>query len=510
MTAVTDIAPVTMPDGSSPHVVNIPADIVSVGAGVAACEFAEAALGIVLDPWQRWTVLRCLAERTKNGEVSWAAFECAVITPRQNGKNFILEVIQLACLALFGDETLVHSAHKFDTSVEHFNRLKSLFEESDDLSGLLLPSDRSFVTSNGKEHIRLNTGQRILFKARYRGSSRGFTGDKVFLDEAFDLAPAAMGSTIPTLSTRPGAQVYYMSSAAHETSQVLHAVRRRALKDDPKDRLFYAEWGNPDSVLDLDPVVDEAEFMEAVRRANPAVAAGRISEEYIEQEIRTFSGDPELVLEHHRERLGVVQLPPAERAGVVPMDAWRLLAAADGELPEIVSGLCVGFDVAEDRRFASFGVAGRTGDGRLQIELAAGRLVTDAADDSDDPGWVVPFAVNLWRTYKVPLRVEKGSPAGGYISRLIEAGVEVVVLSSSDHAQSVGLFLDAVALGQLQHLDDPALSGQVQSAELRPLGDTNVWSRRRSRNVSGLVAATLALGGVPSLEVKRSIGMAFS
>ena len=510
MTVAVEVAPATLPDGSSPHVVNLPADIITVGSGVAACEFAEAALGIVLDPWQRWAVLRCLAERKKNGVVGWASFENAIITPRQNGKNFILEVIQLACLALFGDETLVHSAHKFDTSVEHFNRLKSLFEESDDLSGLLLPSDRSFVTSNGKEMIRLNTGQRILFKARYRGSSRGFTGDKVFLDEAFDLAPAAMGSTIPTLSTRPGAQVYYMSSAAHETSQVLHAVRRRALKNDPKDRLFYAEWGNPDSVLDLDPIADEELFMDAVRRANPAVAAGRISEEYIEQEIRTFSGDPELVLEHHRERLGVVQLPPSEQSGAIQMGAWHLLEASDDVPPEITSGLCIGFDVAEDRRFASFGVAGRTADGKLQIELAAGRLVTDAAADSDDPGWVVPFAVALFRAHKVPLRVERGSPAGGYISRFMEAGVELIVLGATDNAQATGLFRDAVALGQLQHLGDAALSGQAQAVELRDAGGAQVWSRRRSKNVSGLIACTLALGGVPALAPKRSIGMAFS
>jgi len=144
---------------------------------------------------------------------SWAAFEVGVVTPRQNGKNFILEVIQLAAIYLFGDRTLTHSAHKFDTSVEHFNRLRELFENTPELSPLLLPRDRSFITANGKEHIRLNTGQRILFKARYRGSSRGFTGDKVFLDEAYDLPPAAMGATIPTLSTRPGAQVYYTSSA---------------------------------------------------------------------------------------------------------------------------------------------------------------------------------------------------------------------------------------------------------------------------------------------------------
>jgi hypothetical protein len=488
-----------------PYVSHFPPDGVSYAAGEEAAEFAERSLGIVLDPWQYWVLLNCLSE-SRPGK--WASFENAIITPRQNGKNFILEVFELASLYLFGDKTIVHSAHKFDTSVEHFNRIKELMQESPELSKLLLPKDRSFVTSNGKEHIRLKSGQRLLFKARYRGGTRGFTGDKVVMDEAFDLDPSAMGSVIPTLSTRPGAQVYYTSSAPHANSQVLHAVRARALKGDSRDRLFYAEYGNPSEVLDLDPVADEEAFMDAIRRANPAVAAGRISEEYITQEIRTFSGTQELVTEHHRERLGVVSLPQADKAGLVQMDRWWALEAVGVE--PIVEGLCLGFDVAEDRGWASFGVAGRVLSGLLQVEVAASQSVTDV-DDAGAPGWVVPYAVKLWEAHRVPIRVEKGSPAGAYISRLEAAGVEVEVLGVQDHAHALGQFLDAVALGELQHLGDEVLAGQVQVVEDRKVGDVMVWSRRRAKNVSGLVAVTLALGGVPEWEPvkKKKIGMVF-
>ena len=494
-----------------PHLLHLPPGVESYAAGEEAADFAESSLGIVLDPWQRWVLLNCLAETIVDGQFRYASFENAIITPRQNGKNFILEVLELASLFLFGDKTIVHSAHKFDTSVEHFNRIKELTQNSDELSKLLLPNDRSFVTSNGKEHIRLKTGQRLLFKARYRGSSRGFTGDKVVMDEAFDLDPSAMGSVIPTLSTRPGAQVFYTSSAAHESSQVLHAVRARAVKDDVKDRLAYFEYGNGPEVLDLDPVVDEAEFVEAIKRANPAIEAGRISMEYIMQEVRTFSGSEELVREHQRERLGVVSMPPEERESVVPMGTWHPLAADTAAgVPQIESGLCIALDVTEDRKWVSFGVAGRTGDGRAQVEIAAAQLATDV-DESGAPGWVVPLAVKLFEEHKVPLRVEKNSPAGAYISRLEAAGVEVEPLSTADHARAVGLFLDSVASGELQHLADGRLTGQVQLAEVRNTGDSVVWSRRRVKNVSGLVACTLALSGVPEWRpvTKKKIGMVF-
>jgi len=63
----------------------------------------------------------------------------------------------------------------------------------------------------------------------------------------------------------------------------------------------------------------------------------------------------------------------------------------------------------------------------------------------------------------------------------------------------------------LQHLGDEALTGQVQIGAVRNTGDSQVWSRRQSKNISGLVAVTLAVGGVPEWrpKVKKSIGMAF-
>lgn len=488
-----------------PFVLHRPPGVASFAAGEEACEFAEASLGITLDPWQAW-VLKCWLAETEDHLP--ASFENCLITPRQNGKNLLLEVLELASLFLAGDQTIVHSAHKFDTSVEHFNRVKGLMQDSPELSRLLLPNDRSFVTSNGKEHIRLKTGQRLLFKARYRGGTRGFTGDKVVMDEAFDLSPDAMGSVIPTLSTRPNAQVYYTSSAAHSASDVLHAVRARAVADDPADRLTYIEYGNGPEVLDLDAVADEEAFVAAILASNPAVTAGRISMDYILQEIRTFSGSPELVVEYQRERLGVVSMPPSEVEGVIPVDMWRSLEAL--EPGDIVEGLSMSLDVAEDRGFASFGVAGRVADGTIQVEVAQAAPVADAGD-AESMGWVVPFAMKLWEAHGVPLRIEKGSPAGAYISRLEAAGVEVEALSTGDHAACFGQFVDAVRGGVLQHLGDEKLTGQVQIGAVRNTGDSQVWSRRQSKNISGLVAVTLAVGGVPEWRpvVKKKIGMAF-
>lgn len=448
---------------------------VASSAAVEAIEFAEEVCGIYLDPWQRWVVELALSERADG---SWSAFEVGIVCPRQNGKNFILEVVQIACIYLFGDQTLTHSAHKFDTSVEHFNRLKWIFENTAELADLLLPGDDSFVTSNGKEHIRFRTGQRILFKARYRGGGRGFTGDKVFLDEAYDLPAKAIGSLIPTLSTRPMAQVWYTSSAPHETSTVLHAVRQRAKADDGDDRLFYAEWGNePDF---------EGDDLDAILRANPAVLAGHITEDYIRQEIRTFSGTPELVEEHRRERLGIASEPPsATESSIVAGDEWRALADTGSS----ISGRpCLALDVSPDRHWSSFGAAGRRSDGLLHVEVVDRRAGT---------AWVQARGVELFERWQEPIRIESGSPAAAFIAPLEKAGVKVEELSVPDHARALGQFLDAVAAGEVRHLGDPLLEASLLGAERRTSGDADRWARRSSRaDITPLVAVTLAVGGV--------------
>ena len=469
-----------------PHLLHLPPDIIGT-SGVEAIEFAETC-GIVLDDWQAWTVMYALAER-KSGRVTdpieYAAFENAIITPRQNGKNFVLETIQLASLYLFGDTTLTHSAHKFDTSVEHFNRLRFLFEETPELSSLLLGQGRSFVTSNGKEHIRLNTGQRILFKARYRGSTRGFVADKVFFDEAYDIDPKAMGSTIPVLSTRPGAQVYYTSSAPHPTSQVLHAVRNRAKKTGNDDKLFYAEWGNDATALDLR--ADDPAFMAAIRHANPAIAAGRISESYIVQEIHTFSGDPDLVDEHRRERLGVPSEPEGADAGPIPVEVWESLADknSDTDSPRLA------LDVSPDRAMASFGLAGRRPDGLGHVEVRDRRPGTE---------WIVERALELSKGHGCPIRVAVGSPAESLVEELQLAGVTVEVVTAKDYAGACGRFLDAThgEEPRMRHLADPRLARALGIANTKPTQDGAwTWYRRGSQgDITALTTITLAWGAI--------------
>src|SRR5690606_42159086 len=63
--------------------------------------------------WQRYVLEHSLGER-EDGR--WCAFEVAVVVPRQNGKNVIIEARELAGLFLWGEKVIIHSAHQVKTA----------------------------------------------------------------------------------------------------------------------------------------------------------------------------------------------------------------------------------------------------------------------------------------------------------------------------------------------------------------------------------------------------------
>jgi hypothetical protein len=63
----------------------------------------------------------------------WSAFEAAVNVARQNGKNEIALVRELAGLFLFGERLIIHSAHEFKTSTEHQRRVEETIHDNPDL-----------------------------------------------------------------------------------------------------------------------------------------------------------------------------------------------------------------------------------------------------------------------------------------------------------------------------------------------------------------------------------------
>jgi phage terminase large subunit-like protein len=460
----------------------LPGGVASAALGDAAVELAASA-GLVLDEWQQHVLRKSLGVR-KDGK--WAASAVCLIVPRQNGKGAILEALTLAHLFLLGSALVIWTAHEMKTAKAGFQRLVDLVTTTPDLRRQVRGGNKrdpdGIRRGNDDRGIELESGGKVQFLARSTGSGRGFTGDLVIFDEAYELKSEAIAALAPTLLTVPNPQIWYTSSAPMETSEQLHIVRKRGIAG-ADSRLAFFEWScEPGSDL---------QSPKTWARANPAYPY-RIDDDAIEMMWTEMSADHDPA-KFGREVCGIPDEAEEDHT-VIPMDVWNA-DAPDGlrdKNSKIASHRKFALDVAPDRAWASYGVAGRRADGRPHVENVDRRPFT---------GWVVERGVELFEKWRIPIRIEATSPAGSFIDRLRERGVEVEEVSAQDHAKATGQIIDDALNGQLRHLGQTSLEAALQGAVLRASGDVQLWGRRASKvDITPLVAVTIALGGVPEVE----------
>lgn len=452
--------------------------------------------GLELDPWQEDVLRGALA---LDPAERWAAMRVALLVPRQNGKGGILEALELFHLfAVSTSAKITHTAHRFDTCLEHFQRLLDLIVTTPELLARVDDSSRTrkdglpsgIKDSNGKESIKLKDGSIILFKAREnQGSGRGFSGDLVVFDEAYRLGD--LSGLIPTMSARVNPQVWYTSSAPlpqAESNNLRRLVRTgRALAEGaelgPLEKpLTYFEWSAP-ADADLDDVA-------SLRMANPSMEVGRIT--------------PEFTYGVERADLTPEQFA-RERFGIFPDDddaLWALFDEAawtEGFVDDVMDGPpTYAVEVTPDRDRYSISVAGMTGD-RLAVECGE--------NEPFDQDRVIARLVDLHSKGWKALVIEPGSPAGTLVRPLSDLhGIDVHEVSTADYAKACQTFYDHHR-GDLAHsADDLSLNAAVAAATKRkhPSG----WLfNRDGRDVTPLSSAALARWGHLEIEAppQRSI-----
>jgi hypothetical protein len=425
-------------------------------AGVEAAELAASA-GLLLDDWQQHVLQVALGERSDG---KWAAFEVGLIVGRQNGKGAVLEARELAGLFLFGEKLILHSAHEFKTAQEAFRRVLSLVQNTPDLEKLV----SRVRTSHGEEGIELRSGARLRFVARSTGSGRGFSGDVVILDEAYNLPGQAMGALLPTMAARPNPQVWYTSSAGTDDSEVLARVKERG-GDGSSPRLAYFEWSAP-SDADLDDP-------QAWASANPGLGI-RILPEFVEAE---RSALPEV--EFARERLGIWADGRAELA----IDARLWSSLVDAECTDR-SPVAFALKINPERTKGSITAAIKRGDGRIQLE---------SIDYRPGTAWMLDRAAALNADWApIGFAVNPSAPEGSLIPGLQALGIEPVLISGREEAQACGAFFDALGNDGIRHGNQAPLNIAVEHAVKRNMGDAWVWHRRTPTDIGPLDGATLA------------------
>ncbi len=424
-------------------------------AGQEAVGLASLA-GLQLDTWQQFVLQHAMGEWSGK----WAAFEVCMIVPRQNGKGSVLEALELAALFLADDAAppplILHSAHEFKTSAEHFRRMRDLVERNDSLAAQV----RIIRTAAGAESIELHSGARLRFVTRTGGSGRGFSADLIVIDEAYNLAAESMAAVLPTLSARPNPQVWYTSSAGMQASEQLARLRERGLKGSDPSLAFF-EWSAEDGA-DLD---DRA----AWAQANPALGL-RIPEEFVARERAALPDE-----QFGRERLGLWAARDLDSAAF-PVDVWRQLADPTVERGGGRRVFAVATD--PDREWSAVAVAWKRPDGLRQVEVADYRSGTD---------WVAGRVAELRRRWG-------GTVVADTPSRAL--GLDAQELSQGAQYRAHNALADAVQARTVRHDADKALDVSVRACRWRPTGDTRKLDRKGTADISPLIAVALAYDGL--------------
>ena len=453
--------------------------------GEEAIAFARR-VGMTLDPEQELVLAGALGVR-EDGR--WQTREVGINMPRQNGKGEILIARELFGLFELGERLIIHTAHEFKTSAEHFNRLESVIRDCPELHALVKrnPSGRvvGYRYSHGEESIELQSGARIEFKTRTKSGMRGFAGvDFLALDEAMIISEAAHSAAMPIIrasKAERGPQIWLSGSAVdqetHDHGVVWTRVRERGIAgDDPA--LAYFEWSldfeHPDDVSD-EVALDQALW----RRVNFAIERGRVPVEHMEWERRAMSFRGFVV-----ELLGVGDYPETDVSAdvLVSVDDW--LALEDpGSV--VLDPVCIAFDVSPERQTAIV-AAGRNERGLMHVEVLAAGAGT---------GWLTARLVELYAKHEVAEIVCDGyGPSAAMARKADDAGITVRRLDTNEYGKACGAFVDAVGEETLRHLGQEEMFAAIRGAKARPLVDRWAWSRTKSTvNIAPLVAATLAL-----------------
>jgi len=479
----------------------------------AAQEFTELAAlcGLILDPWQRWVLEHMLAE---GADGLWLCYEILLIVARQNGKGSCLEARELGGLFLLHEPLIFHTAHRFDTSVRAFRRLRDLIEDVPDLDrrvraypqshgseGIeLLPIPTLIMGSDGKM-VRRSVAPELKYKTRSQTSGRGF--DKVTLlvyDEAMFLDADDVGASLPSQGVSANPQVIYTASAGLEVSTQLALMRRRLLAawDDDEETyhperadpdMFGAEWSIRPHHERCEPGCrkhDDPYTIRSYARANPGLGmprpgGGPLSVRKIERYRSGMSA-----VQFAREILSVGTYPaPADGWAVIGRKLWTSTMTADLDRPAFPA---FAVDMPNDRSMTSIAVAGSRADQRLQVEVT---------DHKPTGAWVIPRCVQLARQHKpCAFVIDKRSAAGSLIEPLEQRGLVITQPQAADIAHACGDFYDMARDDLLRHPQHDGLDGAVAGAVWRKLGDARAYDRANlAVDISPLVAVTLAAWG---------------
>lgn len=408
------------------------------------------------------------------------AYEVVIIAPRQQIKTGVLKQVSLGNLLVLRAAT-TWTAHLVDTTDKSFSDLELLTWARGAEPSIRRRFARPLY-GKGEKTLRLADNHEVSldFSARSTKSGRGDTKDKNIVDEALFARDEDLGALLPTMTTRPHAQVIYASSAGLATSKVLRRLRDRG-RAGGEPRLVYLEWGDPTPGQGcLDPECDHHQSRVGCilddrgkwHELLPGLAVGRGTEQGIADLRRALL--PEVFA---RELYGWWD-DPASLGQKITAAQWVALAdenaAPSGELY-----------LAAD---ASPGLASAS-------IVAYGADVLELIERRPGVWWLTDRLVELAERHRpAAVAVDPSGPIGALVPEMAAAGLDLTLLDGKDAARAPVALVRAATEGTFHHRGETDFLTAVEGARWKEIGDGLRLSRKDSTvDITPLVGAAVAL-----------------
>lgn len=302
-------------------------------------------------------------------------------------------------------------------------------------------------------------------------------GDLIFVDEAWahdtERGAELRQAIRPTMNTRPGAQLWIVSTEGDDTSTYLEdyiALGQDSIGRDDS-RVCFIDYG-------IDPDADPDD-LDVIAAAHPAY--GRtFSHDALLAARDDFASDPAGWARAYGNRR------TRTRETAIPAGLWSAAGVARVPRPERAG---IGLDSTPDgSRFALAAQWERSDGHRLAEVIDAGTPVRET------PAFIAQVARTVGEGRIVVDRASVGSVELVDAIARHDPDIEVEYTSSAQYGAACGSFYRGILDGTLHHFNQPDLDAAVEVAAKRDLGDGAFgWGRKQAAgSIAELVAASVA------------------
>ena len=347
------------------------------------------------------------------------------------------------------------------------------------------------VKSAGQERVEfLSSGGSVGWLSSLE-DLRGEAFDLVVLDEGGEPEPekveAALAAALPTLDTRPGAQLITAGTAGR--------YRKGNLLWDFLEQGRNGEGGIIEFATSESVTVEDLEHWENVAQlvldchpgVNTLTTLDSIKGNWAAMKPETFL----------MEYLGIFGMDGASK-GLIKPRVWERLARR-GELPQPPERFALAIAAHRDQRSAAIVAAWREADGKaVGLVLAAERGIT----------WLAPKALELSRKYQVPIVHDSQGVVLAETEALARKRPKPRMLSQTTKqiTTAAALLVKEIETGNFVHFDQPALNAAASAVtKRRILSSWGLGSESLDDDITPIEAVAMALRVYDDSEPKKRL-----